>query len=108
MGDKGIIYILGPMRGYENLNFDAFNKAEEMLIELGWTVFNPARNPDGLKSPKAYIMIDIMALMECDAVLRLKGWDKSDGANVENALAKYLNLAIIDEKDLNHFYEAFA
>jgi len=94
---KGIIYILGPMRGVGKLNFHEFNKWAKRLRMQGWTVFNPAETIADLKSPKAYIMLDIAVVAECDAVFRLKNWENSKGARVENALADFLDLEIIDE-----------
>ena len=43
MGDK--VYIAGPMSGYEEFNFPAFNKAEELLRKsYGYEhVVNPAK-----------------------------------------------------------------
>jgi len=37
-----VIYVAGPMRGYDNWNYDAFNKHSEALRSKGWTVVNPA------------------------------------------------------------------
>ncbi len=95
--NRGVIYILGPMRGFPKLNFDAFDRVEEFLKEEGWIVHNPANTPMGLKSPKAYIMIDMAMIYECDAVFRLNGWEKSKGARLEVALAEFLELSIYDE-----------
>ena len=36
------IYIAGPMRGYENFNFPAFDAAAQLYRAIGYEVFNPA------------------------------------------------------------------
>lgn len=36
------IYLSGPMRGYRNFNHEAFDRAAEILRNLGHAVFNPA------------------------------------------------------------------
>jgi len=38
------IYLAGPMRGYDNLNFAAFDLATKELRDAGHTVFTPAEN----------------------------------------------------------------
>lgn len=96
---KGVIYLAGPMRNYPNLNFDAFFEMEEALKEDDWVVLNPAHTPMGLKSPKAYIMIDIAMLFECDAIFMLKGWGESKGARLEHALAEFLGIDIYYEEE---------
>ena len=39
-----IVYIAGPMTGLPDLNYPAFNAAEEALTAAGHAVLNPARN----------------------------------------------------------------
>ena len=39
---KPTIYIAGPMRGYEDGNFPAFDRQARVLEEQGWIVINPA------------------------------------------------------------------
>ena len=39
---KPTIYVAGPMRGYENYNFPAFDRCSRVLREQGWNVINPA------------------------------------------------------------------
>ena len=37
------IYIAGPMSGYPNLNWNAFDEKEKQLTAAGFEVVNPAR-----------------------------------------------------------------
>lgn len=101
------IYIAGPMSGYKNFNFEAFNGAAEYLISLGWDVFNPAakdtekhpdieNNPegdpilaaqkDGFNFREAYLW-DVSKVIEADAIFMLEGWEQSPGARGEHAVA---------------------
>lgn len=95
--NKGVIYIMGPMRGKPNLNFDEFYAAEEKLKAEGWVVHNPAKTPMGLKSPKDYMLIDLMMIAGSDALYRISGWENSTGARLENAWGEYLNLDIYNQ-----------
>jgi len=94
--DKEIVYILGPMTGLPDCNFLAFFEAERILSQKGYCPINPARNVIGL-TRKDYMQIDLQYIFASDSVYRLKGWEKSPGARVENALAEYLELNIYDE-----------
>lgn len=39
------IYISGPMSGIRNMNYPAFEAAEQMLLDDGWDVVSPHRAP---------------------------------------------------------------
>lgn len=100
------IYILGPMSGYKNFNFEAFNQAAFTLKRQGWTVFNPVNKdqeaglPDEAKVDgddkklmasgwdfrDAYLW-DVTKVIEADAVYCLQGWENSAGARGEHAVA---------------------
>jgi nucleoside 2-deoxyribosyltransferase len=110
---KRRVYVAGPMCGYENLNFDAFDKAQTFLTEQGYFVISPADldrtwEDWGLYPPKDFvpskekkkemILRDIKAILSCDAIYVLKGWEHSKGSAVETALAKFLDLEIIYEQ----------
>lgn len=97
---KGPIYILGPMTGYPDFNFAAFFAAEEYLKSRGWSVINPARLDlvDDNREWFHCIMRDLWLLHQCKAVYRLKFWQRSPGANIENIVAKRLQLRIIDQR----------
>lgn len=111
------IYLAGPMRGYPNFNFPAFDYAAEKLRALGFEVFSPAErdrdihgskledNPTGdeaaaekavgfsLREALGADTAWICAGADCVAVL--PGWEKSQGANAEVALGRALGLTII-------------
>lgn len=94
------IYCAGPMRGYDNFNFPAFNVAAEELRALGWDVVNPVDiNPDP-NTPYAECMRkDIEQLLTCDSIYMLTGWEKSQGATLEHSIALSLEFDIYYEDD---------
>lgn len=110
------IYLAGPMRGYANFNFPAFDFAAAKLRGHGFTVFSPAErdrqvygkdienNPTGDESKvtnAACTINDCMAAdcewicRNADAIALLPGWEKSSGANAEVALGKSLGITIM-------------
>lgn len=101
------IYIAGPMSGYPEWNYPAFNSAASRLRDAGWTVFNPAEKDSATFEDKeaqvngdtalaikngtfnfreAY-MWDIEKVVYGDAIYMLRGWENSPGARGEHAAA---------------------
>lgn len=94
------IYVSGPMTGKPALNFPAFNAAAAELRALGVEVVNPAElNPDPNKSWRECMAVDIKALVDCDAIVMLPGWECSKGANLEWEIAVRLRMRIFDNVD---------
>jgi hypothetical protein len=92
------IYVGGPMRGYKDLNFPAFNKAAQDLTDQMWEVINPVDlNPDPNADYIECMRKDIAALTTCQAIYLLKGWEKSKGATFEFMVARTLELQVIFE-----------
>lgn len=91
---KPIIYIAGPMRGYEDYNTAAFNNKEKVLRELGYLVINPSLLPKDLPGNK-YMPICLAMLRECDAVIMLEGYLNSEGAMVEYSYAIQCNIPVV-------------
>lgn len=88
---KKVVFICGPMTGYENYNRDAFMRKEEVLIDCGVVVLNPARLPDGLEHEQ-YLNITRGMIRVSDLICLLPGWEKSNGAQQEVIYALKRNI----------------
>lgn len=87
-------YVAGPMTGHVGFNYEAFHKAEAILLNLGHECFNPARiaNGDTTKKYSFYIKEGLKGLLECTDILLLPRWGDSAGAKLEAHVAKKLEL----------------
>jgi hypothetical protein len=116
------IYIAGPMRGHVQYNFPAFDDAAEALYNVGWQPVNPADldrdmgyEPEGFPEDfdwtqvpsgfplKQIVQKDLAALVECDAIFLLEGWEFSRGARAELAVALWLGIEVIFQGEGTEF-----
>jgi hypothetical protein len=89
------IYISGPMSGIAEHNFPAFNAEAARLRALGYDVVNPVDiNPDPGKPWHDCLRADIIAMLECDTLALLPGWEISEGANLELHIAHRVKMRI--------------
>ncbi|EBN4713218.1 DUF4406 domain-containing protein, partial [Salmonella enterica] len=88
---KTVVFICGPMTGYENYNRDAFMRKEMELIDYGATVLNPAMLPDGLEHGQ-YLTITRGMIRVSDVICLLPGWENSEGAKREVVYAMKRNI----------------
>ncbi|ENZ9956188.1 DUF4406 domain-containing protein [Salmonella enterica] len=88
---KKVVFICGPMTGYENYNRDAFMRKEEELINCGATVLSPAMLPDGLEHEQ-YLTITRGMIRVSDVICLLPGWENSEGAKREVVYAMKRNI----------------
>ena len=83
------IYIALPISGWDIETVEAIcNHAEAVIEEKGHTAVSPIALPH--RDPEDYnavIGTDITALLCCDAVLFLDGWEDSRGCRLEYAAA---------------------
>ena len=87
------IYLAGPMTGIPNFNHALFHAEAARLRALGYEVINPAEiNPDPNAQWEECMRRDIKALMDCDAVALLPGWQTSKGASLERYTAASLGM----------------
>jgi len=108
------IYIAGPMRGYENYNFEIFDVAKAGLEADGWTVVSPADldrekgfDPASLPEDHDWSAIppgfdfedcrkrDIAAIEACTHMFMLPGWANSVGARAERAYAEWKGIPVM-------------
>ena len=92
---KMTVYIAGPMTGLPELNFPAFHAEATRLRALGYEVVNPAEiNPDKDMSWRQCMRTDIAALVFCDGIQLLPGWQDSKGATLEHHIAERLGMDV--------------
>jgi hypothetical protein len=88
------------MSGLPGLNFPTFHSITSSLRAGGHPVTNPAElNQDG-GSWTECMRRDIAALMECDTVATLPGWEHSKGARLAVLLAERLGMTVVKAHDL--------
>ena len=110
-------YIAGPMRGIKWFNFPAFDEAVKTLRKQGYFPVSPAEidrnngfHPEELPENHDWNVVpeagptlaqvvdrDIKAVLECDAIYLLKGWEKSTGARAEYAVALFKHAIVMLE-----------
>lgn len=85
------VYISGPITGVKNYE-KAFQRVEDKLAAMGHAVVNPCKlSHEHDKSWGAFMREDIKALMDCDAIALLPGWEDSTGARIEESIARALS-----------------
>lgn len=105
MKPRAKTYLAGPMRGLPAHNFPAFHAAAHDLRSKGYEVWNPAEREEqtGFDPTRHealplrdYMRIDLPALLDCDIVHVLPGWQDSAGATLEVQVAEACEIPVID------------
>lgn len=87
------IYISLPISGrpYEKAKQEADN-AKAALSRMGHTPVSPFDIYAGKNPTYAdHLAADIRAMMDCDAVLMMRGWKYSVGCNIEQHIAYFIS-----------------
>ena len=88
-------YISGPISGMPDVNVKAFQEVADRLLVQGIECVNPhCLRHDHDKSWSSYMRVDIKAMMDCDVIIMLPGWEKSKGAVIEHGLALDLGMTV--------------
>lgn len=88
------LYVSGPMKGYAESNYPAFEAATVALRAAGYEVLSPHEVTLSDATYENYMRADLELLLKCDAVANLGGHEQSKGASLENAVAKMCGLEI--------------
>lgn len=90
------IYLSGAMTGLPDFNFPAFHAEATRLRALGHEVINPAElNPDTDTPWHECMRRDLAAMLTCDTLALLNGWQKSAGAHLEMHVAHRVGMHIV-------------
>ncbi|EOS50946.1 DUF4406 domain-containing protein [Adlercreutzia caecimuris] len=87
------LYVSGPVTGRDNRNLDAFQSAQRALVDAGHTAIIPHQivplSATHEKAMRACIndLTWWMGGFAYDGVALLEGWEASDGACLERAVA---------------------
>jgi len=124
---KRVLYIAGPMRGVAWFNYPMFDRVAKELREAGNEVISPADedrqhdgfdayanpshwHPDACTFPKSMDLQKTVrrcldAVLRCDEIVLLPGWENSNGAVAELTLAMWLGKRVrrLDITDDNRF-----
>ena len=103
------IYISGPI-SHDPYHEEAFTKAGQYLVHLGYEVINPVDildrdfdGPDRDVQRWNYFMREaIKMLLECDQIYMLEGWEDSRGAKLEQKIALDLAMPMMYEAEDIH------
>jgi nucleoside 2-deoxyribosyltransferase len=92
------VYISGPISGVEASAYKVFEKTEKELRAKGFNPVNPIKlNHNHGKTWEEYMRVDLKALLECDEMVMLKGWENSRGACLERIVAGSIGIKITEE-----------
>ncbi len=86
-----LVYLAGPMRGYAEYNFPAFWEAESALAARGYKVISPARMDIEKPTEDTNLIIrrDLNAVLKCEYIALMLGWQRSVGASAEAHVAEW-------------------
>ena len=97
-----LVFIAGPMTGFPDWNRAAFYEAEEVLTSADIESINPASLAFIIPeyAPHEMFVDTTCALVKhCQAVVRLPGWETSEGAKLEMAAAVRNGVPVFDWDD---------
>lgn len=104
-----ILYLAGPMTGYENNNYAAFEIGTIKLRALGYNVITPHEIMEpATEYGDAYDKAcreDTIQMLKCDEIATLEGWEKSRGARTETAIGILVG---IPNHPIEHYLETHA
>ena len=105
-----IVYLAGPMTGYDDFNRPAFDAAAALLRGQSYAVLSSAETFDHTdRTWQFYMRAAIRLMLDADAVVLLPGHEKSRGASIERHLAIDLGMLVytLEGETLKEYKEAW-
>ena len=116
-----IVYISGPMAGYDGLNEVAFRAAAQTILDRGDAPLVPhdiephqhpgrecapvygAEATEGGHDGGCYLRADLADMLKvADSLYLLPGWSRSRGAQIEVLIARLMHIPIEYHPDAEH------
>ena len=93
------IYLSGKISGTDLTHTcKRFSDVATTLRALGHEVINPLCNGLSETDPwEDHMAKDIIDLLQCEGIYMLQGWEDSQGARIEHAIAKEIGLKVMYE-----------
>lgn len=96
------IYIAGKVTGQPRANTEVnFARGFRLLLAKGYEPITPLDHVSHLASSAEAMKTLVPLLLDCDGILLLNDWKFSEGAKIEEMIARYAGKKIINEEDLN-------
>ncbi len=96
------IYIAGKVSGQPRAVTEVnFARGFRLLLAKGHTPVTPLDHVSHLDSSSDAMKTLLPLLLDCDGILLLSDWKFSEGARIEEMLARYAGKKIFNEEDLN-------
>lgn len=89
-----LLYLAGPQTHQPEHGVPAFAAATKRLLDAGYYVEDPARISVEEWAWDDYLKRDIKALMDCNGVAVMPGWEFSRGAHLEISTARAVGMPI--------------
>lgn len=103
------VYIAGAITGVKNYEL-TFKQREKELKSMGYQVENPVAIGQALQrmfpydnlTHADYMNQTLKALLNCEGISMLNGWENSEGARIEYEVAKATNKIFVEIKPLEN------
>lgn len=86
------VYVIGPVSGFPGLNREAFEEAARAIDRAGHEADVPHRHVPPDAEWADAMRASVRAMLDCDAVAMLDGWQLSPGARIERGLARGIGM----------------
>ena len=94
-------YIAGPITGADEKAMLSFYRMERRLaLDHGLLAYNPANLPRGLDwGTYMQMALAVLCSGQIDGIIMLRGWSRSNGAQIERLAAQAIGIPIFYEDD---------